>query len=327
MRGQVLPRVHGVLAKGVVGVPAGLAGAAPRPVLGHGADAVLPPAAGGALGGLQAVAVDFPQLCHLGGAGAEGVLKAHPPGLGGQVHLGGQGGGQAQGPVLLGDGLPKGPADLRVEGGGDAQALGPLGDLAPAQLVLRPGLAGPVAGVAAQVHRDAPGQGLRQGLEVVAPPGGGLGRGEAHRQNVPDVVLAQVPQLLVGELPGVLAAFGEGLAPVGAGPGGTGLGRDGLVGRVHHQPGDLLNAQPGGQVLRPGLGVQPPVLVGEKLPGAGQILEVEAVHLEDRGPGGAQVGAVFVVDEGVARMFHEIPPASWGTAPKIASLPRIFYLL
>ena len=78
---EVVSRVHSIFTEGIVSVTSAFTGAAAGPVFGHSTHAVLAPAVGTALGGLQAVAVDFSQLSHLVRIGAEGILKAHPTGL------------------------------------------------------------------------------------------------------------------------------------------------------------------------------------------------------------------------------------------------------
>ena len=81
-------------------------------------------------------------------------------------------------------------------------------------------------------------------------------------------------------------------AVVGAREGADAGVGDGLMGRVEHEAGDLLDAQPPGQVGGPLGGGQAPVLVGQEPAGAGQVLEQQPVDLDDGGARRAQGGSV-----------------------------------
>ena len=316
--GLVAPRVDGELAEAVVGVAPALAGAAAGPVLDHGHHRGRPPAgvrdrglaradpegrAGlGAvgLGGLHGVAVGAGVVGHEPAVGPPGVLEAHPARVGGQVDLGAQRGGDAQGPVLARDDGGALAHPLGVEQGGHAQALGPAGDVDGGGGELGPGgLPGAVARVCGDVDGHARRLGLGQGLEGVVPPGGRVGRLEGDGQDVAEVVVGEHGALLVGRRPGGGAGLLAGpAAVVGAREGADAGVGDGLVGRVEHEAGDLLDAQPPGQVGGPLGGGQAPVLVGQEPAGAGQVLEQQPVDLDDGGARRAQGGPVRLGVEG-----------------------------
>ena len=76
-----------------------------------------------------------------------------------------------------------------------------------------------------------------------------------------------------------------------------------LVGREAHEAGDLLDGQASGQVLGALLGGQAPVLVGDELAGALEVLEREAVLLDELEAGVGRVGqapAALLLDDRVA---------------------------
>ena len=278
MLGGVAAGIHRVLTEGVVGIPSCLAAAPAGPVLDHGVDALLAPAAGG-FGGLHAVAVGFDHLLAGLRVHAQGVDEPHPPGLGAQVDLGAQGGADAQGPVLPGGILRKLPHHLRVEAGGEAHALRPFAHIPASRAELhRGGAPCPVPGVGGNVHGDAIGEGLRCFLQLVAPPGSGGGVLHSRHQHMADVFLLQKLPLLVGQRISLTAGFIKGLPAVGSHKGHLVPGHR-LVGGVEHQPCDFLHAEPGGQILGPAPIVQPPVLIGEQLPGFRQVLKVQPVLL------------------------------------------------
>ena len=278
----------------------------------HGADALPSPAIGSTRSGLQAVAVEPGQIGHLVGMGAEGVLKAHPAGFGGKVDLRGESSGDAQCPVFLRDGLTELPAHLRGEGGGNTQPFGPLGYIVGTALELGLCLGSAVPGVTGHIHRNAPGQFFRCLLDSIAPSGGNAGALQFHHQHMADVVLFQEGLLLVGERPSLQAALGEGLAVVAALEGITWQSGDHLMGRIHHQSGNLLDAQTGSEILRPGLGRQTPVLIGEQLSGAGQILEEQAVLFQDRSGNGPEDRAIGILIEPERILRHRLCSSFWG---------------
>ena len=178
--------------------------------------------------------------------GTEGVLKAHPAGLGGQVDLREQGGGNAHGAVLPGHGFAELTAQLGVKGGCHTQALRPFGHIPTPCLVFCPRLGRTVPGVAGDVHRDAPGQLLGQSLESVVPLGSDSGIFQAGCQHMTDMIFCEEPLLLVGQIPFLGAALRKTLPLIGPTERTSRQGGDHLVGRIHHQPGNLLHREPGG---------------------------------------------------------------------------------
>ncbi len=144
-------------------------------------------------------------------------------------------------------------------------------------------------------------------MQLVAPPGGGSGVFQGHGQHMAHMVLLDEMPLLVSQVPVLRAAFREGLASIGAGEGPVGLGGDHLMGRVEHQPRDLLHREPAGQVPGPVFRVKPPVLIGQQLSGSGQVLKVEPVHLQHICPSGADLRPVRVLIDlvsGGVFVFH-----------------------
>ena len=152
-------------------------------------------------------------------------------------------------------------------------------------------------GVGADIHRQAVGLGLGVGLHGVVPVGSGLGVAHVRQQHMADMILRQELLLLIRQLPNLSPALLEGLAAVGSGEGACGHGGDGLVGAVHHQARNLGDAEPGGQIPGPFLRRQPPVLVGQQLSGALQVLEVQSILLQNRGRGHAQDQALGIFQE------------------------------
>ena len=318
----VVAGIHRVFPEGVVGVAPALAGAAAGPVLHHGVHAVPAPAVGAVLGGLHAVAVGLHQRLHVLGHHAQRVPEAHPAGLGAQVDLRAQRRGDAHGAILPG-GVPGELArHLRVEAGREADALRPLADVAARGLELRRRGLRAAAGVGGDVHRYGQGQRLRPALQRVAPAGGGARVVHGHHQYVADVVSLQEALLLVGQ--GVLLPAGclPGRAVKGAGEGTALPGRHHLVGGIQHQARDLLDAHPRGQVLRPRLGGQPPVGVGRQRPGARQILEAVAVHLQY-----ADAGVLVPGQRRSARLGQPAQPVRLGYDLRVVHVPVLLAVL
>ena len=228
---------------------------------------------------------------------AEGVAGAHPAGVGAEVNLGGEGGGDAHRPVLLCDNFSVFLYDFRPEGGGKPHPLGPLGSGDHFFGLPAGGVTGAVAGVGGEADRDAEGGGLGQRLEVVVPAGEGLDIAGVGQQYRADPVLGDKFFLSIGQFIGRYSRLIERLAAVGAAK--PPAGRDRLVGGEEGEPRHCLGGEPGGEVLRPFFGGKTPVLIGEQLPCPGQVLEGEAVLLDDRRVHHAEGFAPVVFDDGV----------------------------
>ena len=133
---RIIGGIHRVFAESVMRVSAALAGATAGPVLHHGVHAVMPPAAGRAVGGLHPVAVGFDQLFHVLRFHAQRVGEAHPAGFGAQIDLRAQRGGNAHSAVFQGSVVRELLHHLRVEARREAHALGPFAHVAARGLEL-----------------------------------------------------------------------------------------------------------------------------------------------------------------------------------------------
>ena len=132
--------------------------------------------------------------------------------------------------------------------------------------------------------------------------GGGIGALYPHHQHMAHMVLDHKFLLLVGEGPRVHPGLGIGPAAVAGGEGSLLHARHHLVGRIEHQAGDLLHRHPGCQIPGPGVGVQPPVGIGQQLAAAGGVTEIQAVLLHhpvqsrgDAGPAGVFIGHIALL--------------------------------
>ena len=278
-------RIDGVLAVVEVRVAAGFLRTAGGPVLDHRIDTLRAPAVLRARGGLEAVHIGAGHVGVQVRILAERAVEAAPAGFGGEVDLRAQRRGDAQRAVFLRGDLAELLHDGRVEGGGEAEGGGPEGDLAAgAQVELgrRRGLVARVGGV---VGRDAVAERLHEGLHVVVPAGCGLGALHGGHEDRPQVVFLQELLLRVGDF-----------RPA-----------DGLMAAVEHQAGDFLDGKLRGEVLRAGVGGEPPVLVRVQRAVAVQVLESEAVHGEEGSAGIAQRGPALLGDELEAVGFGFLP--------------------
>ncbi len=273
-RGEVVAGVDGVLAAVGVALAAALARALGRPVLDHGQKRAGAPALVLALvveGGLQAVDVGADHVAGQRGVDAEGAGETGPTRVGGDVGLRAEVHGDAHLAHVAGDAGAGGLGDLGVEGGSEAQVIGPVG----AVLAL--------ARVGREVDGDLVGGSLGVGLHVVGP--GGLLEGGEAGGGVQDRAHAAVQELLLG--------VGDGAVVLDLG----------LVTGEAHEAGDLVHSHAAGQVLGALLGGKAPVLVGDELAGALEVLEGVAVDLDELQAGVLGVGqllAVAVVDDHVA---------------------------
>ncbi len=266
--------IDGVLAAVGVGLAAALARALSRPVLDHRDQRSVAPALVVAVGvdrGLQAVDERAAHVARQRRVLAEGAGEALPARVGCHVGLGTQERGDAHLAHLLGHAGTRLLCHGGVEGGGQRQVLRPVGRVLA------------VARVGREVHGDLVVGGLDVGLEVVCP--GSLLVGGVAGSSIEN---------------GAHIAVQEGLLGIGDG--------EVVLKRVHvrgeaHEARDLLDREATGQVLRALLGRQAPVLVGDELARALEVLEGVAVNLDELEPrirGIAQLLAVAVVNDHVA---------------------------
>ena len=266
-------------AGGVVGLPSALGGAVAGEVLHHAVEAVRTPAQVVAVlivGGLHAAdggVGHIPGQCRIL---AKGGGIAAPAGLGSHINLGAQQRTEANGAVLLGHLLHGLPGQLGGKGGRQGHVVGVVGQADPPAAV---------PGVASEHDRDAVPNALHIGLHGVGPLGLLLDakRGRAIL-DAPDAVVQSSRLGLIQ------------------------LRRD-VVGQaavIHHEARDLVGGHQFGQVGRPLVVPLPPVLVQVQLAVAVQILEREAVHLDELH------AAVRGVAQGLAALVGHLHPAVGG---------------
>ena len=291
-------RIHGEASVRVVCVPSAFARSAARPVLDHRDHAVFTPAVRAAFRCLHPVAVGLHHRDYLFRIAAEGILQPHPPGFCGQVDLRPEGCRDSEGPVFLRRHLCEPAYQFRIAGSSQADTFRPLAHVAARRAEFRAEGGNPVPGIRGDVHRDAPGFLLAGLLQVVAPLRRYPGALHTHLQHVADMVLLQQAHLPVGQVRVMMLCRIERLPAVRI-PERSAPGKGNhLVRGVQHQPGHFLPAQPGCQVRRPGLRVQPPVLIGQQFARPCQVLEGISVLFDHRNvPGDAQVFPAFVADQ------------------------------
>ena len=290
LRLEVAAGIDGIFAVVEVGVAAALFRAARRPVLDHGVDTLETPAVGAAFRGLESVDIG---ACHVGiqvGIFTKGADEAVPAGLRGQVDLRTEGCGDAQGPVFFRSDVAELTHQIWVEGGSQSQRGGPERDLSACTGVVFCRHSRLVAGIGAVVGRDAVPQLLDEGLDVVVPAGGHLRAGNRGHQHVAQVVVGQ--ELFLG--------FGQSGS------------RDGLVGAVEHQAGDLFDGKLCGEVAGTVDGGFPPVFIYVEGTVAVEVFEGVAALFEDRGGGVTQRGAAALFDAAVAVGFQFLPLGTTG---------------
>ena len=238
---------------GVVGFPAVLGGTVTGEVLHHAQNAVLAPAQIVAFlvkGGLQSAGSGIGHIPGQRGVFTEGSAVSAPAGLGVQVNLGPKELGNTQSPKFLGNlGVGDGGV-LRVEGGRQRQVVGIIGHaLAPAAV--------------ARIGTE------QNGNTVVAALGIGLkGVGELYLvfHIRTDGGSAHAPNSIVNS--GLLLVIQLGRKVVG------------IAAAEYHQSGDFVQGHLGNQIRRPGVGIFSPVLVNIQLTVLIQILEDQAICLQ-----------------------------------------------
>ena len=129
------------------------------------------------------------------------------------------------------------------------------------------------------------------------------------------MVLLQEPQLAVRQVRVIVLTRIKGLPRVRIAEGAGSDKRHQLMGGIKHQPGDFLPAQASRQVRRPGLRIQPPVLIGQQLSRPRQVLEGESVLFQHGNAArNAQVFAALIADQhAVSRRFFR--PAHTFSSP------------
>ena len=181
--------INGKFSVSIMGIPSAFAGAAAGPMLDHGCHAVLAPAALCAFRGLQAVAVGFRKGGYHIHIRAHGILQTHPARIGGQIDLGSQRLGNAQGTILSGNDSGKFLHQFHIEGGCHAQTLRPTGDLFSGAGEFCALFTRSMSGIGRNTYRNAKTAFFRQLLQVVVPPGSRPGRLRGNQQEVPQVFL------------------------------------------------------------------------------------------------------------------------------------------
>ena len=275
---EVAAGIDGIFAIVEMCVAAALFRTAGRPVLDHGVHTLIAPAVVGAFGRLEAVHVGAGQVGIEVGIFAESAGEAVPARLGGQVDLRAQCRGNTQRTVLFRGDVAELADERRVEGGGQAERGRPERDLAARAGVVFGGDGRFVAGIGAVVGGDTAAQRFHKGLHVIVPAGSDFGTSDSGDKHGAQVVFFQEFDLCVGQ-------FGR---------------RNGLVGAVEHQAGDLLDGEAAGQVDGALVSRTVPVLIRVELSVAVEILEGVTAESEDGNGGITQCGATLLDDELIA---------------------------
>ncbi len=255
-----------LLAPGVVGIQPVLLGTGPGEVLDHGDHALL---AYPLAPLLEALDVGLDQGLGEQVVFPEGAVDAAPARLGREIRLGREGLVDADGTVLLTGDVAKALHQGSIADGGQPQGLGPLGE-GPGTDAGGVRIMGEVvAGIRAHRHGDAESHPFQQGLQGVVVCGDGRRiTGHAGDEGV-DPVLAQ--HLVHGREV-------HPPRPVQH------------QGAVHHQPCLLGQGEPAHQIPGPLGGAEAPVLVGGQGAAAIEILELQAVLLDEGDGAVAQNG-------------------------------------
>ncbi|MNF55932.1 hypothetical protein D3C84_374080 [compost metagenome] len=272
--GELAARVDLLLAPGVVGIQAVFLGTGPGEVLDHGDHALLAYAVAPLLEALY-VGLDqgFGEQVVL----AEGAVDAAPARLGREIRLGGEGLVNADGPVLLAGDVAKALHQGGIADGGEPQGLGPLGE-GPGAYAGGVGIMGEVvAGIRAHRHGDAEPHPFQQGLQPVVVVGDGRRIPRHAGDEGIDAILAQ--HLVHG---------GEVDPPVCVQH----------QGAVHHQARLLGQGEPAHQIPGPLGGAKAPVFIGGQGAAAIEILELQAILL-DQADGAVPQGGLLRLGAGV----------------------------
>ena len=281
---EVVAGINGIFTIAVVCIPTSFARTTPWPVLDHGVHAFVAPALGNlGLAGRRLKTVDVGPR-HCSGEvriGSEGAAKTVPAGFGGQIDLGRKDRRDAERTVFSRRDFAELPYEGGVEGRSEADRGGPHGDIpSGTRIVFGVGLRA-MARVRAVVGRNAEPDAFDQRLDIVIPARCNLRAFHRRDQHMPQVVVSQKVRLGIGKIRGVRPALGKRLSVIGsraAKP--PACRRNGLVGTVEHESGDLLNRHSGGQVLRPFVGGEAPVFVRLQRLVFVQVLEREPVDGE-----------------------------------------------
>ena len=153
------------------------------------------------------------------------------------------------------------------------------------------------------VGRDAMPKPFDIGLHIVVPLGSDLGTFDSGYQNCTKIVLAEEFLLLVGEVGARQATFLKGCAVVGRTHkvSRTRNTRNGLMGRIEHQAGNLFDRQLGSQVLGALFGRETPVLVLVEFTITVQVLELVTILFEQ-----LHTRLRRIAEGGTALLNHEI---------------------
>ncbi len=262
--GELATGIDLLLAPGIVRIQPILLGAGPGEVLDHGDDALLANALAPLLEALD-VGLDqgLGELVVL----AEGAIDAAPTRLGREIRLGREGLVDADGTILLAGDVAEALHQGGVADGGEPQGLRPLGEGAGTNAGSLGIMGEMVAGIRADRHGNAEPHPFQEGLQGVVVLGDGRG------------------------IPG--HAGDEGIHTIGAQHLVHGVEVDPPLcvqhqGTVHHQPRLLGQGEPAHQIPGPLGGAEAPVLVGGQGAVAIEILELQAVLLDQGGGAMAQ---------------------------------------
>ena len=282
MRFKLSGGIDGKAAIRVVRIPSPFPGSAARPVLDHSDHAVPSPAIRGSLRGLHPVTVGPDQGNDPLRPVPQGILKAHPARLGGQIDLRSQCRGNAERPVFGGCNPGKFAHQFRRARSRKTDSLRPFGHIAPFLTEFGGGPGRTMPRIGGNIRGNPPPLRFTELLQPVAPSGRGPGIPDTHLQNMPDMILPDELNLFIRQLIRFISGFIIGLPAIvpleliicDKG--------NALMAGIEHQAGHFLAGKPPGQITGPLLRAETPVLVGKELSLPGQILENVSV-LFDQG--------------------------------------------
>ena len=125
---EISARINRIFPIRIMRVTAALTGASSGEMLYHGINTLFSPAVSTSFRSLKTVTVSLRHIYSQPGMLPKGISKAHPARLSGQIYLRRQSSGNSKRTIFSGSYLTKFQYLLRIKGGGQADAIGPLGN-------------------------------------------------------------------------------------------------------------------------------------------------------------------------------------------------------